>query len=128
MPDRFTCCVNLMYDIEIERWNHFCQNFIKIDSNHENLLFCQNFTFVQFDKLYYFSLFFYYFNLYLNIQILNNQNIKNMFFFKEVQTVRQRRGAIASLDLVYNSRNASIRHKGNFDGSPVKLQHLLNTF
>ena len=53
---------------------------------------------------------------------MNNQNIKNMFFFKEVQTVRQRRGAIASLDLVYNSRNASIRHKGNFEGSLEKLQ------
>ena len=51
-----------------------------------------------------------------------------MFFFKEVQTVRQRRGAIASLDLVYNSRNASIRHKGNFEGLLVKLQHSLNTF
>ena len=39
-----------------------------------------------------------------------------MFFFKEVQTVRQRRGAIANLDLVYNSRNASIiRRKGNFE-------------
>lgn len=38
-----------------------------------------------------------------------------MFFFKEVQTVRQRRGAIANLELAYNSRNASIiRRKGNF--------------
>ena len=37
-----------------------------------------------------------------------------MFFFKEIQTVRKRRGAITNLDLVYNSRNASIRHKGNF--------------
>lgn len=48
-----------------------------------------------------------------------------MFFFKEVQTVRQRRGAIANLDLVYNSRNASIvRRKGNFDWSQMYLQPL----
>ena len=50
-----------------------------------------------------------------------------MFFFKEVQTVRQRRGAIANLDLVYNSRNASIvRRKGNFQRSKLVSCNLLS--
>ena len=47
-----------MYDIEIERWNRF----VRISSKSTQIMrisfFCQNFTFVQFDKLYYFSLFF----------------------------------------------------------------------
>ena len=109
--------LSFLFDVRCWHWEvkPLCQNFIKINSNHHNLLSLSNFILVQFDKLCYFSLFSYYFNSYLNIQIFFNQN---MFFFKEVQTVRKRRGAIANLDLVYNSRNASIRtrrHKGNFN-------------